>query len=66
MFDLGELKRRGKQMGTMMSVDYLSRLHYSRSMKRYKLSGKNEGNKRTISVTKKAIVHAHITPQSMF
>jgi hypothetical protein len=44
---------RGKQMSTTMSVDYLYRLYYSRSMKEYKLSSKNEENKRTISVTKK-------------
>jgi hypothetical protein len=36
-----------------MSVDYLYRLHYSRSMKKYKLSSQNEENERTINITKK-------------
>jgi hypothetical protein len=40
-------------MSTTTSVDYLYRLHYSRSTEKYKLSSKNEENKRTISVTKK-------------
>jgi hypothetical protein len=40
-------------MSTMTSVDYLYRLHYSRSTEKYKLSSKNEQNERTISVTKK-------------
>jgi hypothetical protein len=43
----------GKWISTTTSVDYLYRLHYSRSMKKYKLSSKNEENERTISVTKK-------------
>jgi hypothetical protein len=42
-----------KQMCTTTSVYYLYRLHYSRSMKKYKLSSKNEENERTVSVTKK-------------
>jgi hypothetical protein len=47
VFDLSELERR--RQTDESSVDYLYRLHYSRSMKKYK----NEENERTISVTKK-------------
>jgi hypothetical protein len=50
---LTSVSLRGKQMSTTTSVDCLYRLHYSRSTEKYKLSSKNEENKRTVSVTKK-------------
>jgi hypothetical protein len=43
-------------MSTTMSVDYLYRLYYSRSTKEYKLSSKNEENKRTIGLFKVLLI----------
>jgi hypothetical protein len=44
MFDLGKLKRRRRrQMDVYYNiVYYLYRLHYSRSMKKYKLSSRRK------------------------
>jgi hypothetical protein len=50
----------------MASVDYIYRLHSSRSTNKYKISSKNGENERTISITKKSIAHARITAGSIF